>query len=533
MNHTEVMNITVLSLGELVEPAANARRKMDPAKLQDLARSILADGVLQNLLGKVREDGKVEVVAGARRLRASRLAVEMALERGLQELARARATVPVRILTTEEAAKAEILQLVENLQRESMSIRDEVDGLGRLVDAGMSADEVAERTGLESKYVRNRVLLRRLPESLMAALEAGKVQVKACEHVAKVPGAEDREALAVRVLRPESSEHPLTAEETLEIIRDEYVMPLENVIFGPMTELHGFPVCAGCPHRIIKQRTGAWCSNVACLREKAVAEFVRGEGRGSADDVRVYTDIESAWTGPGGSLAADARYLDTAAPVPPRELGHYDEVPWWVYLDEKVPGWRDEIKTFRVLHPRTGVVHVVVDKGALKLLIKSRAEAAPVPAESPGSAEGAEVDGTEETPMPEAPSRDRGPAPEAKAKTMEPGDLAIYRGLINSTAAIGGDVLSLPSVLRFLGHVLMVTMPAADLRRWCEACGVDISVESPAGAMTTAMEHLHPIVREAWILAGLTIRDAAHASTVTGFIDDALEACVKGKGVAA
>jgi ParB family chromosome partitioning protein len=516
------MNISYVHINDLVEPAANARRKMDKDKLAELMRSIIADGVLQNLLGKRRGDGKIEVVAGARRLRATQMAIECLVEAD-PDRAESLVAMPVRILTPEEAENAEILQLVENLQRESMSIRDEVDGLGRLVSAGMSVESVAERTGLNPKYVTDRVLLRRLPESLMAALEAGKVQIRACEHVARVPGSKEREELAVRVLRSEAETAPLTADEVLEIIRDEYVMPLEGVIFGPETEVpeYTFPKCIECPYRVVRQRVGAFCSNLGCLRAKATAHFLASVA--TPEEAAIDRDLVQHWTGPGGTLTPEAPYLPLGSPVPPKELGHYNEVPWSVYLDEKVPGWREEIKIFRVVHPRSGVMHEVVDKGALRLLIKGRSEAvsAVEPSVRPEDAldddsymdDESEVAGSKERPS-------GGGGSESRPKTMEGGDLEVYRDLISAVAMAGGDVLSLPGMLRHLGHVLLMTMSPVDLRRWCEACGVDISVESPLGAMTTAIEFLHPTVREGWVLSGILIRSAAHASTASGLIGE-------------
>ncbi len=89
----------------LVESASNPRKRFDEKSIEELAASFKTQGVLAPLLVRELEQSKYEVVAGARRLRAARLA----------ELA----SVPVRIvkLTDAEAIEA---QVVENLQREDI-----------------------------------------------------------------------------------------------------------------------------------------------------------------------------------------------------------------------------------------------------------------------------------------------------------------------------------------------------------------------------------------------------------------------------
>src|SRR6476660_3547762 len=94
-----------LSLAALIESASNPRKRFDENGLSELAASFKTQGVLAPLLVRELEESNYEVVAGARRLRAAKLAH---LE-----------NVPVRIvkLTDAEAIEA---QCVENLQREDI-----------------------------------------------------------------------------------------------------------------------------------------------------------------------------------------------------------------------------------------------------------------------------------------------------------------------------------------------------------------------------------------------------------------------------
>ena len=95
----------------LVESATNPRKRFDEKNLEELAASVKAQGILAPLLVRELEENKYEVVAGARRLRAAKLAE-------LEKL-------PVRVvkLTDAEAIEA---QCVENLQREDIHPLEEL-----------------------------------------------------------------------------------------------------------------------------------------------------------------------------------------------------------------------------------------------------------------------------------------------------------------------------------------------------------------------------------------------------------------------
>ena len=94
-----------LPLTQLQESPTNPRRRFDERSLNELAESFKAQGILQPLLARSFEKDTYEVVAGARRFRAAKLAA-------LNE-------VPVRIVELSDAAVRES-QLTENLLREDV-----------------------------------------------------------------------------------------------------------------------------------------------------------------------------------------------------------------------------------------------------------------------------------------------------------------------------------------------------------------------------------------------------------------------------
>jgi ParB family chromosome partitioning protein len=96
-------------IGILVESATNPRKRFDEKNLEELAASMKAQGILAPLLVRELEESKYEVVAGARRLRAAKLA----------ELG----NLPVRVvkLTDAEAIECQCVEL--SVVRKSFSCR--------------------------------------------------------------------------------------------------------------------------------------------------------------------------------------------------------------------------------------------------------------------------------------------------------------------------------------------------------------------------------------------------------------------------
>ena len=135
---------------ELIDPNPNQPRTVfEPDKLQELAESIRANGVIQPLI--VRQKGaRYELVAGERRLRAAALA----------ELGE----VPVVIQEYTDDRILE-LQLIENIQREDLNPIEVATAFERLVkEHGLTHEEVGHRTGKERATVTNTIRLLRLPD---------------------------------------------------------------------------------------------------------------------------------------------------------------------------------------------------------------------------------------------------------------------------------------------------------------------------------------------------------------------------------
>ncbi|MFZ0803317.1 MAG: ParB/RepB/Spo0J family partition protein [Terriglobales bacterium] len=138
VNNHEYRSVPITALAE---SATNPRKRFDAKSLEELAASFKTQGILAPLLVRELEESKYEVVAGARRLRAAKLAE-------LEKL-------PVRVvkLTDAEAIEA---QCVENLQREDIHPVEEALGFKSLLELGEPAYTIAiiaSRAGKSEAYV--------------------------------------------------------------------------------------------------------------------------------------------------------------------------------------------------------------------------------------------------------------------------------------------------------------------------------------------------------------------------------------------
>lgn len=147
------------------------RREFDEHKLSDLADSIRQYGVLQPLVvtrrEEIREDGGIsviyELISGERRLRASKLA-------GVSQV-----PAIIRIGADTEKEKLE-LAIIENLQREDLNVVERALAFHRLANEfGFKHTEIAKKVGKSREYVSNSIRILGLPQDILDALQAGKI----------------------------------------------------------------------------------------------------------------------------------------------------------------------------------------------------------------------------------------------------------------------------------------------------------------------------------------------------------------------
>ena len=137
------------------------RTRFDEAKLEELAASVAATGVVQPIVVRRLDGERFQLITGERRLMASRKA--------------GRATIPaiVREASDEQAME---MTIVENLQRSDLNPMEQARAYQRLSrDFKMTQEQMALRTGKERASVANFLRLLRLPEEVQAGVEAGEL----------------------------------------------------------------------------------------------------------------------------------------------------------------------------------------------------------------------------------------------------------------------------------------------------------------------------------------------------------------------
>ncbi len=129
--------------------------------LQDLVDSIKEHGVLQPITVTKLSDGFFELIAGERRLRASKLA--------------GKKTIPAIIRDAGELEKLE-LALIENIQRQDLNPIEKAMAYSQLIDEfGLTQEEAAKRLGIKRSTLANTLRLLNLPSDIQKAVAEGKI----------------------------------------------------------------------------------------------------------------------------------------------------------------------------------------------------------------------------------------------------------------------------------------------------------------------------------------------------------------------
>ena len=137
------------------------RTTFEDAALRELAASVAQYGVLNPLTVRVLSEGRYELIAGERRLRASRLA-------GLK-------SVPVVIRAAGDQRSLEIA-MIENVQREDINAMEAAQAYRRLMDEfGLTQEAVAEKVGKARPTIANALRLLKLPPKVQEGLHEGRI----------------------------------------------------------------------------------------------------------------------------------------------------------------------------------------------------------------------------------------------------------------------------------------------------------------------------------------------------------------------
>ena len=152
-----------VDIDRLAPNAFQPRGHVDDASLDELARSIKANGIIQPIVVR-RMGDRFEIIAGERRWRAAHKA-------GLL-----RVPVVVREIASGQDRSLLEIALIENIQRENLNPIEEAMAYRRLADEfQLKQEEIAEAVGKDRASVANYVRLLKLPDEVRAEVSSGRL----------------------------------------------------------------------------------------------------------------------------------------------------------------------------------------------------------------------------------------------------------------------------------------------------------------------------------------------------------------------
>ena len=191
-----------IDIDRLTPNTYQPRGQFDDARLEDLARSIKSNGVIQPIVVRRVGDG-YHIIAGERRWRAAQKA-------GLLK-------VPVVVRDIQEGNDRAVLEmaLIENIQRENLNPIEEALAYRRLGDEfQMTQEQIAAAVGKDRATVANFVRLLKLPDEVRADVAAGSLSMGHARALLSLPNEAEQRRIARDVVG-----RSLSVRETESIVR--------------------------------------------------------------------------------------------------------------------------------------------------------------------------------------------------------------------------------------------------------------------------------------------------------------------------
>jgi ParB family chromosome partitioning protein len=256
------------------------RTHFDDEALAGLATSIREVGILQPLVVRRTDDGRYEVIAGERRLRAAKAA-------GL----------PVVPVVLRDSGDEELLRdaLIENIHREDLNPIEQAEAFKALLgDLGLKQEELADRVGVSRSHIANTIRLLGLPLDVQQLLTDDKVTAG---HARALLSLGDKEAMSTLALR--ISAQDLSVRQTEEAVRRFVEAPSDGKTANAKAAPEPAPMDAALAEveEILSEQLATRVSiQMGAKRGRVMIEF------GSTDDLeRIVSEI----VGSGPGLAPD------------------------------------------------------------------------------------------------------------------------------------------------------------------------------------------------------------------------------------
>lgn len=198
---SEEKGISFININEIKPNQNQPRKSFNEEKLEELAASIIENGLIQPVILRKADKG-YEIVAGERRWRACRKA-------GLKEI-----PCIIREFTDEQNM---LIAIIENMQREDLNPIEEAEGLNQMiVNFGMTQEQVSKSVGKSRPYITNALRLLKLPSEIREMLLANQLSAGHARAIAGISDTEKQIQLAEYAIK-----EGLSVREIEKIIKEE------------------------------------------------------------------------------------------------------------------------------------------------------------------------------------------------------------------------------------------------------------------------------------------------------------------------
>jgi len=340
-----------------IDEGPNYRKYFDPVKLNELAEDIRVNGVLQAVIVRPCEGGRYQLIAGARRFRASKIAERTSIPASIREMG---------------DRKAIETQLRENGQRADTHPLEEADGYGELLTTHhATVEEIAASVGKPVGYVRHRLQYRALCPAARDAFFTGKLNPHTAHLIARIPV----EALQIEAVKEithtDYQGDMMGAREAGNHIRGRYMLQLADAPFdrGDAGLVPNAGPCTTCPKRTGAQpelfadvKSADTCTDPVCFSAKKDADWQRRTEAAKEKGHAVLSAKASKEVFHyGGNVSHSADYVDLSQK--PWEIGD-GKKSYKSLLKGSVP-------PITIARDGEGGVHELVKKDDLKKALKA------------------------------------------------------------------------------------------------------------------------------------------------------------------
>lgn len=165
--------VVYLPIENILPNPYQPRKEFAQESLEELSSSIKSYGVIQPISVRNKEIDKYELIAGERRLRASKLA-------GLE-------LIPAIVIDMNNEDTA-VVALIENLQREDLNFIEEAKGYSQLINEhGFTQQELAEKVGKSQSTVANKLRILKLSQEIQKIVIENGLTERHARALLKIP----------------------------------------------------------------------------------------------------------------------------------------------------------------------------------------------------------------------------------------------------------------------------------------------------------------------------------------------------------